>query len=83
MEWGVGHLRKAVFEAAGLRVLKERVVDVPVGVCAGEREARRVVVGKMALVVCGEGLEAGGLRLLTGQGWGVGEVRELCGKVMG
>ena len=74
------HLKKPIFEAAGLSVTKSRVIEVPLGTY--DPDPRKKVTGKMAMIAALEGLEAASLRLLTKQlGWKEEDVRELCGKV--
>lgn len=77
---GVDHLKRSTIEAAGLSVLKVRVIDVPLGTWSPDR--RKALAGKMALVSVLEGLEATGLRLLTREmAWKPEDVRDLCDKV--
>jgi SAM-dependent methyltransferase len=79
---GSDHLRKSVIEAAGLSVVKSRVIEVPLGPWSSDR--RKAVAGKMALVSALEGLEAMSLRLLTREmAWKPEAVRDLCEKVKG
>ncbi len=79
---GSDHLRKSVIEAAGLSVVKSRVIEVPLGTWSSDR--RKAAAGKMALVSALEGLEAMSLRLLTREmAWKPEAVRDLCEKVKG
>ena len=74
------HLKRPVFEAAGLSVTKTKTVTVPLGSWADD--PRKRVAGKMALIAALEGFEAMSLRLLTRWGrWSAEGVRELCGRV--
>lgn len=74
------HLKKPMFDKAGLSVTKTRVIEVPLGTY--DPDPRKQVTGKMAMIAALEGLEAVSLRLLTKQlGWKEGDVRELCGEV--
>lgn len=77
---GLNHLRKPVIEAAGLGVVKSRVIEMPLGTWSPD--PRKSLAGKMALVSALEGLEATSLRLLTRElAWKPEDVRDLCGKV--
>lgn len=77
---GLDHMKKQVFEAAGLNVARSRAFDVPLG--TWNPDPRKQTVGKMALISALEGLEASSLRLLTRYlDWKEEEVRDLCGKV--
>ena len=77
---GLGHLKKSTIEAAGLSVVKSRVIEVPLGTWSPDR--RKAVAGKMALVSALEGLEATSLRILTrALAWKQEDVRNLCDKV--
>ena len=77
---GLDHLRKPTIEAAGLSVVKSRVIDVPLGTWSTDRQ--KALAGKMALVSALEGLEATSLRLLTRElAWKPEDVRDLCEKV--
>ena len=77
---GIDHLRKQMFEIAGLSVVKTMNFEVPLG--PYEADPMRRVAGKMAMIAALEGLEAVSLRLLTRElGWEKDEVRELCEKV--
>lgn len=74
------HLKKPMFDKAGLSVIKTRAIEVPLGTY--DPDPRKQVTGKMAMIAALEGLEAVSLRLLTKQlGWKEGDVRELCGEV--
>ena len=76
----MAHLRKEVFEEAGLSVTKTKSVTVPLG--TWDEDPRKKVAGKMALIAALEGLEAMSLRLLTRWGgWEEEGVRELCERV--
>ncbi|KAH7051294.1 hypothetical protein B0J12DRAFT_82887 [Macrophomina phaseolina] len=73
------HLQSGVFEAAGFCDVRRRCVEVPMGPWPDDQ--RKASMGKMWLVCCAEGLEAGCLRLLTKTaGWEVGRVREVVAK---
>lgn len=77
---GLDHLKKPVFEKAGLSVVKSKVFEVPLG--PWPEDPQRKVAGKMAMITALEGLEAASLRLLTKEmEWKEDEVRDLCGKV--
>ncbi|KAK4691315.1 hypothetical protein P7C71_g5658, partial [Lecanoromycetidae sp. Uapishka_2] len=77
---GLEHLKKQVFEEAGLSVVKSKSLEVPLGLC--EKDPTKKLAGKMAMIVALEGLEAVSLRLLTKQlAWKEGDVRDLCAKV--
>ena len=74
------HLKKTMFDAAGLSITKTRTFDLPVGQWSSD--ARKQIAGKMALVATLEGIEASGLRLLTKwQGWTEDGARDLMAKV--
>ena len=74
------HLKKPMFDRAGLSVTKTRAIEVPLGTY--DPDPRKQVTGKMAMIAALEGLEAVSLRLLTKQlGWKEEDVRELCGEV--
>ena len=74
------HLKEPVFDKAGLRVVKTRVLEVPLGTY--DPDPRKKLTGKMAIIAALEGLEAVSLRLLTKHlGWKEDDVRELCKKV--
>ena len=76
----LNHLKKPVFDSAGLSVVKTRVFEVPLG--PNDPNPRKKVTGKMAMIAALEGLEAVSLRLLTKHlGWKEKDVRELCRKV--
>lgn len=65
---GLDHLKKAVFEKAGLSVVKSRICEVALG--PWPDHPQRKVAGKMAMITALEGLEAASLRLLTKHmGW--------------
>lgn len=77
---GLAHLRKDLFEQAGLRVVRSTRMEIPIGAWAADPLRR--AVGKMALVAALEGLEARSLRLLTRElAWTPDAVRTLCGRV--
>lgn len=77
---GLDHLKKPVFEKAGLSVIKSKVFDVPLG--PWPEDPQRKIVGKMAMITALEGLEATSLRLLTKHvEWKESEVTNLCEKV--
>jgi len=79
---GLEHLRKQMFENAGLSVVKNKNFEVPLGPYSAD--PMKKVAGKMAMIAALEGLEAVSLRLLTRElGWKEEDVRELCGKVRG
>ena len=74
------HLKKPMFDNAGLSVTKTRVIEIPLGTY--DPDPRKKLAGKMAMIATLEGLEAVSLRLLTKHlGWKVEDVRELCEKV--
>lgn len=74
------HLKKPILDNAGLRVMKIRVLEVPLGTYDPNPQKKRT--GKMAMIAALESLEAVSLRLLTRHlGWKEGGVRELCEKV--
>lgn len=74
------HMKKAMFEKAGLSITKNKSFDLPIGPWSDD--PRKKTAGKIALVAALEGLEAYSLRLLTRyQGWTEEEVRDMCGKV--
>ena len=74
------HLKKPMFDKAGLTVIKTRVIEIPLGTY--DAGPRKKLAGKMAMIATLEGLEAVSLRLLTKHlGWKEEDVRELCGKV--
>ena len=77
---GFEHMKKQLFETAGLTVARSRVFDVPLGTWSPD--PRKQVVGKMALISTLERLEAASLRPLTKfLNWKEEDVRDLCGKV--
>lgn len=77
---GLDHLRRAVFESAGLGVVKSRVFDVPLGTWSSDPQKK--VAGKMTLISSLEGLEAKSLRLFTRElAMKENDVRDLCDKV--
>lgn len=77
---GLEHLRKQIFERAGLSVVKTKTFEVPLG--PYETDPMKKVAGKMAMIAALEGLEAVSLRLLTRQlAWKEEDVRGLCAKV--
>lgn len=77
---GLGHMKKAMFEKAGLSVAKSKTFEVPLGVWPDDPQ--RKSAGKMAMITALEGLEAESMRLLTKHmGWKEEEVKDLCGKV--
>ncbi|KAL9125707.1 MAG: hypothetical protein Q9217_005136 [Psora testacea] len=74
------HLKRPMFEKAGLSVSKTKSFDVPLGTWSPD--PRKKVAGKMALIAALEGLEAVSLRLLTKwHGWTEEGVKDLCRKV--
>ena len=74
------HLKKPMIESAGLSLIKNRVLEVPLGVY--DPDPRKKLCGKMAMIAALEGLEAWSLRLLTKHlGWTGEDVRGLCAKV--
>ena len=74
------HLKRPMFENAGLSVIKTRVFEVPLGTY--DPDPPKKVAGKMAMIAALEGLEAVSLRLMTKYlGWKEEDVRKLCGKV--
>lgn len=74
------HLKKPMFEDAGLSVVKSRTFDIPLGTY--DPHPQKKAAGKMAMIAALEGLEAKSLRLLTKHlGWKEEDVRSLCGKV--
>ena len=76
----LNHLKKPMFDNAGLSVTKTRVLEIPLGLY--DPDPRKKVTGKMAMIAALEGLEAASLRLLTKHlDWKEDDVRELCGKV--
>ncbi|KAI9824747.1 MAG: hypothetical protein M1832_001574 [Thelocarpon impressellum] len=78
--WGIGHLKRSMFEAAGFEEVKVTTMEVPLGPWPDDPVERSV--GKMWLVACLEGMVGGSLRLLTRDlGWEVEEVLELCTKL--
>ncbi|KAI9807375.1 MAG: hypothetical protein M1833_000119 [Piccolia ochrophora] len=79
-EWGIGHLKRNVLEAAGFREVTTKIFTVPVGTWPGD--ATQKTIGKLWLICLLEGLEAVSLRLLTRElGWEAEQVRDLCRKV--
>ena len=74
------HLKKAMFDKAGLSVTKTKVLEFPLGTY--DPDPRKKSTGKMAMIAALEGLEAVSLRLLTKHlKWNEEDVRGLCGKV--
>lgn len=74
------HLKKPMFDDAGLTVVKSRMFEIPLGTY--DPNPQKKVTGKMAMIAALEGLEAMSLRLLTKHlGWKEEDVRDLCGKV--
>ena len=74
------HLKRPMFEDAGLSVVKTKTFEVPLGTWSPDK--RRRVAGKMALIAALEGLEAMSLRLLTRHTEMDEEsVRDLCSKI--
>ncbi|KAF6223616.1 hypothetical protein HO133_000459 [Letharia lupina] len=74
------HLKKPMFDNAGLSVAKTRVFEIPLGTY--DPDPRKKLTGKMAMIAVLEGLEAVSLRLLTKHlGWKEEDVRGLCRKV--
>lgn len=77
---GLDHLKGAILDKAGLKVIKSKTFDVPLGTWSPDPHKK--TVGKMALISALEGLEAMSLRLLTKRlDWTEGDVRDLCGRV--
>ncbi|PGH23181.1 hypothetical protein AJ80_02711 [Polytolypa hystricis UAMH7299] len=77
---GLEHLQTSALAAAGFEEIRTYDIDVPVGVWPSD--ARGKTLGKMALIVLLESLEAVALRLLTKyMGWSAEGVRDLCEKV--
>lgn len=77
---GLDHMRKQHFETAGLRTIRTRHFDVPLG--TWDADPLKQLVGKLALISTLERLEAASLRPLTKYlGWTAKDVRDLCGKV--
>ena len=78
---GLNHLKKPMFDNAGLSVTKSRVFEVPLGTY--DPDPQKKATGKMGIIAALEGLEAVSLRLLTKQlGWKGEDVKKLCEKVM-
>ena len=74
------HLQRAKIESVGFSVMKSMAIDIPLGTWS--RDPTKKPVGKMALIVMLEGLEATSLRLLTKVlNWTAEDVKELCEKV--
>ena len=74
------HLQRSRMESAGFSVMKSVTIEVPLGTWS--HDLGKQPVGKMALIVMLEGLEAMSLRLLTKVlNWTVEDVKELCEKV--
>ena len=74
------HLKKSLFDDAGLSVTKTRIFEFPLGTY--DPNPRGKLTGKLAMIAALEGLEAMSLRLLTKHmGWKQEDVRELCGEV--
>ena len=77
---GLNHLKKSMFDNAGLSVTKCRVFEVPLGTY--DPHPQKKLAGKMSMIAALEGLEALSLRLLTKQlGWKGEDVKKLCEKV--
>ena len=77
---GLEHMKKSLLERAGFRIMKTKVMEVPLGTWSSD--AQKKAVGKMALISTLEGLEATSLRLLTRYlAWTVERARDLCEKV--
>ena len=77
---GLNHLKKSMFDNAGLSVTKGRVFEVPLGTY--DPHPQKKLAGKMSMIAALEGLEAVSLRLLTKQlGWKGEDVKKLCEKV--
>ena len=75
---GLEHLKMPLIENSGLRIVKNRLFQIPLGVF----DPQKRIVGKMALISTLEGLEAISLRLLTKYlHWQEEDVRDLCAKV--
>jgi SAM-dependent methyltransferase len=71
---------KATIEQAGLRVYRQKHLNIPLGEWTTDAEKRRV--GRMALVVTCEGIEASSLRAFTKYlEWTVEQAQELIDKV--
>lgn len=76
----LNHLKKPMFDNAGLSVVKTKVFEIPLGTY--DPKPQKKVAGKMAMIAALEGLEAVSLRLLTKYlGWKEEDVKELCRKV--
>ncbi|EEP79319.1 conserved hypothetical protein [Uncinocarpus reesii 1704] len=74
------HLRPSALAAAGFENIRTYDIEVPIG--TWPTEPKRKTMGKMALIVLLEGLEAMSLRLLTKYiGWTAEDVLDLCEKV--
>ncbi|KAI1932421.1 hypothetical protein LOZ58_000820 [Ophidiomyces ophidiicola] len=74
------HLRPGVLAAAGFKDIRTYDFDVPIG--PWPASPRAMTMGKMALIVLLEGLEAESMRLLTRyMGWNAEDVIDLCEKV--
>ena len=77
---GLDHMKKQLFETAGLRTTRSRIFDVPLG--TWDPDPHKQLVGKLALISTLERLEAASLRPLTKYlDWTEKDVRDLCGKV--
>ena len=77
---GLDHLVKTKLESAGLRVVKIKTFEVPLGTYPIDPVKK--VAGKMAMIAALEGLEAVSLRLFTRHlAWKEEDVRKLCEKV--
>lgn len=77
---GLDHLKKQMFDKAGLSVVKRKNFEVPLGL--HENDPMKKLAGKMAMITALEGLEAVSLRLLTRHmAWKEEDVRNLCEKV--
>ena len=77
---GLEHLQKEIVEDSGLRIFRTQTIRIPVG--QWDPDPRQKSIGKMALVVVLERLQAQSIRLLTRYlGWSVEDVKELCAKV--
>ena len=78
--FGLDHMKKTLFDAAGLSIIRSRIFEVPLGTWSPD--ARKHTIGKMALISALEGLEASSMRLLTTHlDWKEEDVRDLCAKV--
>ncbi|WEW56481.1 hypothetical protein PRK78_001926 [Emydomyces testavorans] len=77
---GFEHLRPSALAAAGFEDIRTREIEVPIG--TWPTDPKKKTMGKMALIVLLEGLEAMSMRLLTKYtGWKAEDVIDLCEKV--